>query len=130
MGASGLPGADVNDFASMPREDCGEIGASTSQGQRMTRHEYAVLLGMAMLIGVLFAGSLVLFARRKSASALLQLLGSGCLALAVVTHVSETFHLFPAIHWGSHYVGLGTAALGLILFPLGYLGQAVAKQSS
>ena len=53
----------------------------------MTRHEYAVLLGMAMLIGVLFAGSLVLFARRKSASALLQLIGSGCLALAVVTHV-------------------------------------------
>ena len=96
----------------------------------MTRHEYAVLLGMAMLIGVLFAGSLVLFARRKSASALLQLLGSGCLALAVVTHVSETFHLFPALHWGSHYVGLGTAALGLILFPLGYLGQAVAKQPS
>ncbi|HWG78574.1 MAG TPA: hypothetical protein VN681_02305 [Stellaceae bacterium] len=96
----------------------------------MTRHEYAVLLGAAMLIGVLFAGSLVLFARRKSASALLQLLGSGCLALAVVTYVSETFHLFPALHWGSHYVGLGTAALGLILFPLGYLGQAVAKQSS
>ncbi|HKW53509.1 MAG TPA: hypothetical protein VJO12_07445 [Stellaceae bacterium] len=96
----------------------------------MTRHEYAVLLGIAMLIGVLFAGSLVLFARRKSASALLQLLGSGCLAFAVVAHVSETFHLFPALRGGSHYVGLGIAALGLILFPLGYLGQAVAKQSS
>jgi len=95
----------------------------------MTRHGYAVLLGMAMLIGVLFAGSLVLFARRKSASALLQLLGSGCLALAVIAHVSETFHLFPTLHLGSHYIGLGTAALGLILFPLGYLGQAV-KQSS
>ena len=96
----------------------------------MTRHEYAVLLGLALLIGVLFAGSLVLFARRKSASALLQLLGSGCLALAVIAHVSETFRLFPAIHWGSHYLGLGTAVLGLILFPLGYLGKAVAKHSA
>ena len=96
----------------------------------MSRHEHAVLLGFAMLIGVLFAGSVVLFARRKTASALLQLLGSGCLAFAVATHVSETFHLFPAMHWGSHYFGLGTAALGLILFPLGYLGQAVARQPS
>src|SRR5690242_19626133 len=41
--------------------------AVPARGHRMTRHEYAILLGAAMLIGVLFAGSLVLFARRKSA---------------------------------------------------------------
>jgi hypothetical protein len=95
----------------------------------MSRHEYTVLLGIAMLIGVLFAGSVVLFSRRKTASALLQLLGSGCLALAVATHVSETFHLYPWMHRGGHYLGLGSAALGLILFTLGYLGHAAAKQS-
>jgi hypothetical protein len=96
----------------------------------MSRHEYTVLLGIAMLIGVLFAGSVVLFSRRKTASALLQLLGSGFLVLAVISHVSETFHLFPWMHWGRHYLDLGSAALGLILFPLGYLGQAVARQPS
>jgi hypothetical protein len=98
----------------------------------MSRHEYTVLLGFAMLTGVLFAGALVLFARGKSVSALLQLLGSGCLVLAVIIHISEAFHLFPWLHGGpgfGHYLDLAVAALGLILFPLGYLGQAVAKHS-
>ncbi len=100
----------------------------------MSRQEYTVLLGIAMLTGVLFAGSVVLFSRRKTVSALLQLVGSGCLVLAVITHISATFHLFPWMHWGlersvGHYLNHGTAALGLILFPLGYLYHAIAKQS-
>ena len=100
----------------------------------MSRQEYTVLLGIAMLTGVLFAGAVVLFSRRKSVSALLQLAGSGCLMLAVITHISDTLHLFPWMHRGlergvGHYIDYGSAALGLILFPLGYLYHAIAKQS-
>ncbi len=100
----------------------------------MGRQEYTALLGIAMLTGVLFAGSVVLFSRRKSVSVLLQLFGAGCLVLAVITHISATFHLFPWMHWGlersvGHYLDLGSATVGLILFPLGYLCHAIAKQS-
>jgi hypothetical protein len=54
--------------------------------------------------------------------------------LAVITHISATFHLFPWMHWGlersvGHFLDLGSATLGLILFPLGYLCHAIAKQS-
>lgn len=62
----------------------------------------------------------------------LQLLGSGCLVLVILTHICEALHLLPWIGWGlehsaGHYVDLIGAALGLILFPLGYLLHAVRK---
>lgn len=75
---------------------------------------------------MLFAGALVLFLRGKTACSLLQLLGSGCLVLVVLTHVSEALHLFSAMQWGlenrvGHYLDFVNAALGLTLFPIGYL---------
>jgi hypothetical protein len=82
---------------------------------------------------MLFSGSVVLFFRGKSACALLQLLGAGCLVVVVLTHVFEALHLFPWMHWGlehsiGHYLDLWSAALGLTLFPVGYLLNAVAKR--
>jgi hypothetical protein len=82
---------------------------------------------------MLFSGSAVLFVRRKSGSSFLQLLGAGCLVVVVLTHVSETLHLFPSMHWGlehsvGHYLDFGSAILGLTLFPLGYLLHAVTKR--
>ena len=46
--------------------------------------------------------------------------------MVVLTHVAETLHVFPWMHWGveqsvGHYLDLGSAVLGLTLFPLGYL---------
>jgi succinate dehydrogenase/fumarate reductase cytochrome b subunit len=55
----------------------------------------------------------------------LMLLGAGCLIIVVLTHVCETFRLFPAMGWGlkhspGHYLDLGAAALGLAFLPAGY----------
>ena len=50
---------------------------------------------------VLFSGSVVLFVRGKTVSSFLQLIGAGCLALVVLTHVCEGLHLFPWMHWGA-----------------------------
>ncbi len=51
----------------------------------------------------------------------LMLLGAGCLIIVVLTHVCETFHLFPLMGWGlkhspGHYLDLSAAILGLASF--------------
>jgi hypothetical protein len=75
---------------------------------------------------MLFSGSTVLFFRGKTVSSFLQLLGSGCLTVVVLTHVSEALQVFPWMHWGlehsvGHYLDFWSAVLGLTLFPIGYL---------
>ena len=80
--------------------------------------------------GMLFSGSLILFLKGKTVSSLLQLLGAGCLLVVVLTHVSEALHLFSWMHWGlersvGHYLDLGSAVLGLTVFPFGYLLHAL-----
>jgi hypothetical protein len=89
-----------------------------------------ILLGIGISVCLLFSGSLVLFFRGKTASSLLQLIGAGCLMVVVFTHVSEALHLFPWMHWGlphsvGHYIDLWSAALGITLFPVGYLLHAL-----
>src|SRR6266436_8223776 len=84
---------------------------------------------------MLFSGSVVLFFRRKTVCSFLQLLGAGCLVLVVLTHVFEALHLFPWMHWGvensvGHSLDFWSAVLGLTLFPLGYLLQALTKRLS
>jgi len=86
-------------------------------------------------VSVLLAGSAVLFSRGKTAWSLLQLLGAGCLMVVVLTHVSEALHLFPWMHWGlehsaGHYLDLGSAVLGLTLFPFGYLFHALQSDTA
>jgi hypothetical protein len=83
--------------------------------------------------GMLFAGSAVLFFRGKTVGSLLQLLGSGCLVVVVLTHVSEALHVFPWMHWGhersaGHYLDLWSAVLGLTMFPVGYLLHALTAR--
>ena len=84
---------------------------------------------------MLFSGSVVLFLRGKTVCSFLQLLGAGCLVLVVLTHVSEALHVFPWMHWGlehsvGHYLDFLSAALGLTLFPVGYLLQALTKRDA
>jgi len=82
---------------------------------------------------MLFSGSVILFFRGKSVCSLLQLLGAGCLVVVVVTHVCEALDLFPWMHWGldrsvGHYLNFWSAVLGLTLFPVGYLFDALTKR--
>jgi hypothetical protein len=82
---------------------------------------------------MMFAGSMVLFFRGKTLSSLLQVLGTGCLVVVVLTHVFEALHLFPWMHWGlensaGHYLDLSSAVLGLTFFPIGYLLHALTKR--
>jgi succinate dehydrogenase/fumarate reductase cytochrome b subunit len=84
-------------------------------------------------VGILFIGSLFLFRRERNLGSFLQLLGAGCLAIVVLTHVCEALHLFPWMPWGSeqsvgHYLDLMSAVLALTLFPVGYLLHALTKQ--
>src|SRR5206468_7482687 len=95
----------------------------------------ALLKGLAALVPacMLFSGSVVLFFREKTVWSLLQLLGAGCLVVVVLTHVSEALPLFTWMHWGTrhsagHYLDLWSAALGLTLFPMGYLFHALTQR--
>jgi hypothetical protein len=81
---------------------------------------------------MIFAGAAVLSFRSRSVPSLLQLLGAGCLIAVVLTHVAEALDLFPGMGWGiensiGHYVDLGGAVLGLLLFPTGYLLYALGR---
>src|SRR5260370_2984932 len=83
--------------------------------------------------GILFVGSVLLFLRERTLGSFLQLLGAGCLVMVVLTHLCEALHLFPWMHWGSdhsvgHYLDLCSAALGLTLFPIGYLLPPLTKR--
>ena len=84
-------------------------------------------------VGILLLGSMVLFVREKSFACFLQLIGAGCLVVMVLTHVFETFGVFPSMHWGhehsvGHYFDFGSAILGLSLFPTGYLLHSLTKR--
>jgi hypothetical protein len=82
---------------------------------------------------MLFAGSAVIFFRVKTLWPLLQVLGTGCLVIVVLTHVAEALHLLPWMYWGlersaGHYLDLSSAVLGVTFFPIGYLLHAVTKR--
>ncbi len=82
-------------------------------------------------VTLLSYGSVVLFLRARTVYAFLQLIGAACLVLVVLTHVCESLHLFPWMHWGignsiGHYADLCSAVLGLTLFPIGYLLHALS----
>jgi hypothetical protein len=83
--------------------------------------------------GILFVGSVLLFLKERTLGSFLQPLGAGCLMVVVLAHICEALHLFPWMHWGAehsvgHYLDLGSAVLGLTLFPIGYLLHALTKR--
>jgi hypothetical protein len=99
--------------------------------------EGALLKALAVVApaGILLSGSAVLFFRRKTVCASLQLLGAGCLMVVALAHVAEAVHLFPWMGWGldyspGHYLDLWSAVLGLTLFPAGYLAHALRVSRS
>jgi len=85
--------------------------------------------------GILFVGSVLLFLRERTLRPFLQLLGAGCLMMIVLTHLCEALPLFAWMQWGSehsvgYYLDLGSAVLGLTLFPIGYLRHALTKRQA
>jgi len=82
---------------------------------------------------MLLIGSTVLFSKSKTARSFLQMLGATGVLLVVLSHVCEALQLFSWMHWGlrssaGHYLDLCGAVLGLVAFPLGYLGHALTKR--
>ena len=62
---------------------------------------------------MLFAGSAILFLRRKTVWSLAQLLGGGCLVVVVLTHISEALHLFLGCIGGSKIALVTTSIYGV-----------------
>lgn len=90
-----------------------------------------IVVGAVVLLAV--CASAVAFAREKTASACMQLIGSVFLAVMVCTHFAETFHLFAQIGWGlphsvGHYMDLMSAWGGMIMFALGYLLRKLVRR--
>jgi hypothetical protein len=82
---------------------------------------------------MLFSGAAVLFFRGKTVLLFLQLVGAGCLIVVVLTHIFEALQWFPWMNWGlensvGHYLDLSSAIIGLTLFPVGYLLQALTRR--
>ena len=79
---------------------------------------------------LLLLGSAITFLRLKTVPPLLQLVGASALVAVVLTHICEALHLFPSMYWGQehsvgHYIDLASAVLGFVLFPIGYVFQAL-----
>jgi succinate dehydrogenase/fumarate reductase cytochrome b subunit len=74
----------------------------------------------SIFVGILLAVSAAGFARARTLSSVLRLVGAGCLVVVVLTHVAEALRVFPRMRWGDphsvgHYVDLTTAVLGITL---------------
>jgi hypothetical protein len=82
---------------------------------------------------VLLSGSAISYRKAKTWATLLQLVGAGFLVIVGVCHIFEGVGLLPQIGWGleyslGHYIDFWSAALGLILFPAGYLCDALSRR--
>jgi hypothetical protein len=63
------------------------------------------------------------------------LVGSAFLLIIVLTHVAETFQIFPAMGWGlpnsaGHYLDLVSAILGITLLSLGFIADALRRRKN
>jgi hypothetical protein len=72
-----------------------------------------VVAVIGVLVGALFLGCVVSFARERNGWRSVQLFGSFCLVVVVLTHVAEAFHLLPGMGWGlpntpGHYLDLSS----------------------
>jgi hypothetical protein len=91
-----------------------------------------LLIALVALVptGVLLFGEAVFFSKRKTAGALLQFLGAGCLMVVVLTHVCEGLSWLSWMHWGEkhsagHYLDLTGAVVSVALLPVGFVLHAL-----
>lgn len=88
---------------------------------------------VALLPVGLLSGSVALFCRERNANSSLKVVGTGCLVVVVLTHISEALHLLPRTQWGleqsvGRYIDLSSAVLGVTLFSVGYLLHTLTKR--
>jgi hypothetical protein len=81
---------------------------------------------------LLLFGAAIMSFRGRSLTLLLQLVGASSLVIVVLAHVCEAINVFPGMHWGlqaspGHYLDASAAFLGFVLFPTGYLFEALTK---
>jgi len=84
-------------------------------------------------VSLLFYGSVVLFRTTRSIGVSLQIIGSLFLVIVVLTHIFEATGTIHWMRWGreggiGHYLDLGSAVLGLALFPTGYCLYALTAR--
>jgi hypothetical protein len=91
--------------------------------------EPTLLKALILLVplSLLSGWSSVAFFQQQTRWSFLQLVGAGALVVVALTHVAEAVGLFPLMRWGApdspgHYLDLGSAVLGFVLLPIGYLG--------
>jgi hypothetical protein len=65
----------------------------------------------------------------------LEIFGSACLLIVVLTHVAEAFHIFPAMGWGKlnsagHYLDLVSAIRAATLLPLGFAADTLTRRKN
>ena len=70
-----------------------------------------------------------------AASRFLVLFGAACLTVVVLTHVAETFGIFPDMGWGmpnsaGHCLDLVSAILGCTLLPAGLIASFIARRKN
>jgi hypothetical protein len=88
---------------------------------------YAIVLVFVFTILLLFAGSIILVIRRKTLCGLLQLLGTACLIVVLLTNIAEVSSGWRLPNSVGHYLDFWGVVLGLTLFPVGYLCLALRK---
>jgi hypothetical protein len=84
-------------------------------------------------VSLLFYGSVILFRTTRSIWVSLQMLRSIFLVIVVLTHICEGTGIIHWMRWGQedgigHYLDLGSAVLGLALFPTGYCLYALTTR--
>ena len=84
---------------------------------------------------LLFGDSLLVHLRSRNLASVLQLAGSACAVLVVLTHLFEALHVFTEMQWGQersagHYLDLSCAILAATLFPIGYWLQVLVRRGS
>jgi hypothetical protein len=88
--------------------------------------EVGIIGAIGAPVAALFVASLLLLLRRRTMSGVLQLAGSVCLLVMVLTHLAEALHLLPGMGWGlpnsaGHYLDLFSAISGVVLLLMAYV---------
>ena len=107
---------------------------SVSVWSRISAMLYKLIL-IGISVCIVFGASIASYAEEKTVMALTQLVGATFLLVVIFAHVSEAFGFNPSLGWGQpntpgHYIDLVSAIVGVILFPIGYLGRRYSRRTN
>src|SRR5262245_38305410 len=113
--------------------ECCKIEKPTCVPPHGLRKMKSSLIVIGVIVGALFCGSAVSFARQRSIWRFVQLLGAVFLVVVVLTHFAEALSSFPGMGWGlpnsaGHYLDLVSAVLGLLCLSIGYIASVLSRR--